>query len=339
MLQIAVGVVVNARGEVLIAKRPPGVHLAGMWEFPGGKVEGGENVLQALARELREELGITLQGARPLLKTVHAYAEKTVLLDVWRVDKWRGEALGLEGQEVRWIAAERLGEYAFPPADLPIISAIRLPPLYLISPEPGADLKRFFATLEACLEAGVRLLQLRSELFTGEQYRLLAGEVKRLCGVYGARLLLNASPGEAASLDAHGVHLNSVRLLQLQERPLPRDFWVAASCHNAMEVEHAVRIGADFVVVSPVQPTPSHPEVDPIGWDGLGELIERSTIPVYALGGMQPGHMDQAWEAGGQGLAMISGIWNAADPGAAVRRCYGQVHWREQLTPLPYLAH
>ena len=228
-LHIAVGVVVNAQDQVLIALRPQGVHLAGMWEFPGGKVEAGENVLQALVRELREELGITLQGARPLLKTLHRYPEKTVLLDVWRVDKWAGKAVGLEGQEVRWVAPAQLGEYPFPAADLPIISAVRLPPLYLISPEPGADLKRFFSTLEACLEAGVRLLQLRSELLTGAQYRLLAGEVRRLCSAYGARLLVNASPGEAVSLDAHGVHLNSARLLQLQERPLNSAFWVAAS--------------------------------------------------------------------------------------------------------------
>lgn len=338
-LHIAVGVVVNPRGEVLIARRPPGVHLAGLWEFPGGKAEQGEHVLQALARELREEVGISLHGARPLLRTLHHYPEKSVLLDVWRVERWQGHAAGLEGQEIRWVPPDRLGELEFPPADLPIIAAVRLPPLYLISAEPGTDIRRFFTTLEACLEAGVRLLQLRSRLLKGEPYRLLVGEVKRLCAAYGARLLVNASPGEAVSLDAHGVHLNSARLLQLQERPLSAEFWVAASCHNAMEVEHAVRVGVDFVVVSPVQPTPSHPDAEPIGWEGLSALTERATVPVYALGGMQPGHMDQAWEAGGQGIAMISGIWNAPEPGAAVRRCYSQVHWREQLADLPYVTH
>lgn len=339
ILHIAVGVVINPQGKVLIALRPKGVHLGGLWEFPGGKVEQGEHVLQALARELREEVGITLKGARPLLRTLHQYPEKTVLLDVWRVEKWTGRAVGLEGQDIRWVAADHLGDYQFPEADLPIISAVRLPPLYLISGEPAADLNRFFSTLESCLEAGVRLLQLRSLVLKGDAYRLLASEVKRLCAAFDARVLVNASPGEAVSLDAHGVHLNSARLLQLQERPLSGDFWVAASCHNAMEVEHAVRIGVDFVVVSPVQPTRSHPDADPIGWEGLSALAQRSTVPVYALGGMRPGDMDQAWEAGGQGIAMISGIWNAPEPGTAVRRCYSQVHWREQLADLPFPAH
>ena len=123
-VHVAVGVIVNADNHILIALRPTHVHQGGLWEFPGGKVEADETVQQALARELREELGVESTEFRPLVEIRHDYEDKSVFLDVWWVDSFEGQATGLEGQEVRWVSADQLGSYAFPAANKPIVEAI-----------------------------------------------------------------------------------------------------------------------------------------------------------------------------------------------------------------------
>lgn len=122
-LHVAVGVIRNPRGEILISRRPPDVHQGGLWEFPGGKVEPGESVIQALERELLEELGIRIASCRALLEVAHDYLDKAVLLDVWLVESFRGEPAGREGQALAWCLPERLHRYRFPAANTAIVDA------------------------------------------------------------------------------------------------------------------------------------------------------------------------------------------------------------------------
>lgn len=323
-VHVAVGIISDQHGRVLIGRRPRGTHLQGLWEFPGGKLRAGEDVIGGLQRELREEIGIQVQPGQPLIQIHHQYPDRSVMLDVWRVASWRGQVHSVEGQDLAWVSLDGLKAYSFPEPDIAIVTALRLPALYLISPEPGQDPKAFLSGLEALLDAGVRLFQLRTKVMSVQGLRSLAREVVRLCDRYSSHLMVNTSPGEAVYLDAHGVHLTSARLLQLSERPLPKRYWVAASCHNFTEVEHACRIGADFIVLSPVCPSPSHPRAEPLGWQKFRRLVAGARIPVFALGGLGPGHMTQAWQAGAQGLAMISSVWGARDPGAVVRDCLRQ---------------
>ena len=124
-VHVAVGIVADASGAILIARRPDHTHQGGLWEFPGGKVEADETVATALQRELQEELGITVQAAEPWLQVRHAYTDKTVLLDVWRVKAWRGEPHGREGQPLRWASPAELTDFTFPAADEPIIARLR----------------------------------------------------------------------------------------------------------------------------------------------------------------------------------------------------------------------
>lgn len=126
IVHVAVGVLIDPlTGAVLVARRPEHVHQGGFWEFPGGKVEVGETVITALQRELREELGIELDSAEPLLQVSHAYPEKTVLLDVWRVNAYRGEPHGREGQPLAWLKPRDMLKSDFPAADAPIIERLR----------------------------------------------------------------------------------------------------------------------------------------------------------------------------------------------------------------------
>ena len=127
-VHVVAGVLVDAADRVLIAQRPAGKHMAGGWEFPGGKLEPGEERLGGLARELREELGITLSGIpRPLIRVRHAYASREVLLDIWVVKRFSGEPRGLDGQALRWCTQDELATADLLPADRTIVRALRLP--------------------------------------------------------------------------------------------------------------------------------------------------------------------------------------------------------------------
>ena len=119
----------DASGRVLIAQRPPGKHLAGRWEFPGGKVAEGEDELAALARELREELGVEVTAARPLMRLEHSYGDRDVELSLWIVERYRGTPSALDGQGLKWVAPASLGREDLLEADRPFVEALRdLPP-------------------------------------------------------------------------------------------------------------------------------------------------------------------------------------------------------------------
>jgi 8-oxo-dGTP diphosphatase len=124
LVQVAVGVILDSDQNVLITRRAQNAHQGGLWEFPGGKVEAGETLSLALARELREELGIAIGCTSALLEVRHDYGDKTVLLDVHVVWEFSGVAQGLENQPLAWVAPADLSGYAFPEANLPIVVAI-----------------------------------------------------------------------------------------------------------------------------------------------------------------------------------------------------------------------
>ncbi len=124
-VHVAVGVISDGAGRILIARRPAHLHQGGLWEFPGGKVEPDESVEQALCRELLEELAIRIEAPQPLLNVEHDYTDKAVCLDVWWVESFRGEPRGQEGQPVQWVAIDTLHEFEFPAANQPIVAAIQ----------------------------------------------------------------------------------------------------------------------------------------------------------------------------------------------------------------------
>ena len=279
-------------------------------------MEPGETAAQALARELHEELGITPLNLRPLIRVPHRYPKQAVLLDVWRVDAFSGTAEGREGQPLRWVALEELTSIPMPAANRPVANALRLPPYYLITPEPEQEGSSLDG-LEACLKSGMRLAQLRARQLSARSFRNLARDSLALCRAYGASLLLNT--GLDLDLDlvqdlgADGVHLTSARLRELRQRPLPRSRWVGASCHDAVELAIAAHLGVDFAVLSPVMPTRSHPHARALGWERFQALVEQCPFPVYALGGLGPADLDQALSCGGHGVAGISAFWRTRD--------------------------
>lgn len=307
VLHVAVGVIRNLEGDVLIAKRAVELHQGGLWEYPGGKVELGETVEQALKRELFEELGIQVDYARPLIKTGHTYPDRKVLLDVWMVEAFSGEPHGKEQQPVRWVPVLQLKDYSFPEANWPIRRAVELPSLYGIldvhKSESDAEIVK---KLIAILESSCALIQLRGKALERGRFLEVARLVKENCVRYKAKLLLNCSPDLLDEVGAEGVHLSSHRLALFNSRPLNGQFLVSASCHNLEEIEQACRLRVDFIVLSPVLKTASHPEASSLGWKGFESLVKSCSVPVYALGGMQFSDMTVAQRLGAQGVAGIA---------------------------------
>lgn len=314
MIHVMAGVMVDATGRVLLAQRPPGKHLAGLWEFPGGKLEPGELPGSGLIRELREELGVTAEVAEPLIRVPWQYDDRHLLLDTWMVRRWEGEAASLEGQALQWLAPSMVDPEMLAPADRPILQALRLPSRYPVTP---ADLvpEAFGTCAEMLREAlvhGERLIQLRLPLWSVPLVRKLASELVPLARQLDATLVLNSDVEGACELGKGvGVQLKASQLMVLNERPLPLSQLVGASCHDAAELARASSLRADFATLSPVTATASHPDVAPMGWEAFQCLAEEASLPVYALGGMQAADAVQAGALGGQGVAGIRGFWGA----------------------------
>lgn len=125
VVRVVAAALYDEHGRVLIAERPPGKHMSGRWEFPGGKIEPGESEPQALARELREELGIEVVAAHPELTLRHDYPEKRVQVSMWIVDRYTGEPRGLDGQQLKWVAPAALTDEDVLEADKPFIEALQ----------------------------------------------------------------------------------------------------------------------------------------------------------------------------------------------------------------------
>ncbi len=308
-LHIAVGVIRDAEGRVLISERKADCAYAGQWEFPGGKCEPGEPVETALARELDEELGIHVRSARPLIRLSHCYPDRSVLLDTWEVTIWSGRPEGREGQRIDWVTPSGLDHYPMLAANLPILRATQLPSRYLITPDPGPDLDGFLRVLARSLRSGLRMVRLRAPAVADGAYEALARSCLPLCRQFGARLLLDRRPDWVMGLGADGLHLSAAEATKLRERPLAKDYLLAASCHDRAELEQAVKLGCDFAVLGPIKATPSHPQARPLGWSEFASMVGELPLPVYGIGGLVTADVAEAWQHRAQGIAAIRAFW------------------------------
>jgi 8-oxo-dGTP diphosphatase len=319
--QVAVGLLRDARGRVLIARRSAGQHLSGRWEFPGGKLHSGETPHVALARELAEELGIAALTQRPWLSVAHDYPAHAgrpalrVVLHARVVTRWRGRAHGREGQALRWAQPADIRPEQMPAANRALLAALRLPEVYQITGPcaPGEE-GEFLRRLECGRAAGVRLVCLRCPGLPDADYLALARAALARLGER-AQVLLHDRPHLVTPAGAHGVHLSARAAAALRARPAGT--WVGASCHNAGELAAARALGADFAVLGPVRPTASHPGAPALGWARFAELAANAGLPVYALGGLHPGRAVHARRLGGQGVAVLGALWRAGPAMAA----------------------
>jgi 8-oxo-dGTP diphosphatase len=307
VIEVSAAVLQRPDGSFLLAQRPEDKIWAGYWEFPGGKVEPGETPYHALVRELHEELGIEVETAYPWITRVFTYPHATVRLNFFRVTAWSGEPHPHEGQQFSWQLPTKVIVDPILPANAPILRALELPSLYAISNAVELGVEEFMRRLEIALGNGLRLVQLREKNLSRDELRELARRVLALAHAHGAKVLLNGDAALAQEVGADGVQLTGAQLAQLSERPAVD--WCAASCHNAEELRRAEALGCDFALLSPVLPTLSHPGAPHLGWDNFAAIAAGSSIPVYALGGLNHGDMQRAWQHGAHGIALLRQAW------------------------------
>ena len=150
---------------------------------------------------------------------------------------------------------------------------------------------------------------LRAKHLADDRFIDVARSMQEFCHTHNIFLTLNTSVELANELDVDGLHLSSARLMAMESREQFSGRWLSASCHNEEELAKAQELAVDFVTLSPVAVTTSHPDTPPMGWERFTELVAETTLPVYALGGMGEHTLHQAWGAGAQGVAAISAWW------------------------------
>lgn len=343
-VDVAAGLILRPDGELLLAERPGDKPWSGWWELPGGKIEPGETVLQALARELKEELDIEVTRATRWVTHIHEYPKNIVRLSFCKVTGWNGTPTGIEGQSLAWVQTRRpLKIGPLLPATEPPLRWLQLPDQYLITSIGSSQaLPGFIAKLKTALADNPMLVQFREPKWAhaADQAEVRAGldAVLEVCREAGTPCLINSVHPEAWWPLADGVHLRAVDAADfasgsrvadtgvLHAPPPPangvdpnsREYaltrvdahlrpkrLLGVSAHTAHDLSVARALRADFAVLGHVLDTPSHPGKTALGWQGFEALALEAGVPVYAIGGQSAATLPTAQKHGAHGIAGI----------------------------------
>lgn len=302
MIEVAAAVIQRPDGAFLLAQRPAGKVYAGYWEFPGGKIEPGEPAGKALARELHEELGIDIGPAYPWITRVFTYPHGTVRLQFFKVFAWTNQPHPREDQAIAW--QEPGAPMAAPmlPANAPVLASLALPTEYAITNAAQYGVAEMLARLDRRLQQGLKMVQIRERALDEPNRKLFTARAIGLAHRHGCKVLV-----KSAFAGADGLHLTAAELMKLKQKP---PGLAAASCHTRAELDRAMQLQLDFAVLGPVRGMSTADKPPALGWDRFRELAALSSIPIYAIGGLRPADMKDAWRAGAHGLAMIRGSWS-----------------------------
>ncbi len=307
---VAIGIIQNSKQQVLVSRRKAESHLGGLLEFPGGKVEKNESPTDALKRELFEELNIDVLDITPLIQIPYSYPNRNVLLDTFLVNEYHGNIIANEKQAIMWESVYSLDVKQFPVANIGILNALKLPTLFAVTPDFSEDVDFISHFVEVISNSKIEIIQLRSHSLNDQEYAALLDKCVRLCNKTKVKLIANRIGKIVKQPGADGIHLTSKKLLSTQTRPLSKEYLVGASCHNLQEIEHANKLGLDYIFIGPVIEKQQDISMKTLGMDGFSELTLSSQIPSYAIGGLQFDDVEKSILNGGQGVAAIRAIWN-----------------------------
>ncbi|QJR13868.1 Nudix family hydrolase [Usitatibacter palustris] len=298
--EVAAAVIENPDGTFLLAQRPEGKAYPGYWEFPGGKIEAGEDARAALVRELEEELGIRATALTPWITRIHKYTHAHVRLHFLRVTAWEGEPRPLEDQAIAWQRIGATNVSPMLPANAPILAALALPAVMIVSDAEGLGIDAWIAKLTERALVEPVLVQVREKGMGWQPLQHMISRALARAGSVGARIVVNSDCG--AFPQASGVHLTSKALMAATARP--EGDLVGASAHDERELDQAAKIGVDYAVVGPVKATPSHAGVAPISWERFAALARERPMPIYAIGGLTRADLVEARRHGAHGVAL-----------------------------------
>lgn len=288
-IHVIAGALFDASGRVLIAQRPRGRHMAGRWEFPGGKLGFGEDRLEGLKRELAEELGVSIRSARPLIRLYHNYNDRRVLLDFWRVIEYSGTPKGLDSQALAWVKSDELPAHDLLEADRAMVTALRLPQLARVIAAPaqlaalsGSEAQTIFWHIAESPATQLDTAVVKSARAAGHRVFALGDGVEpiRIAAAAGA---------DGAVLRRHGQNLHVDR---------QGAFLVGVVCEDEAGALEAIGEGAHFLVVAPQRGPMPHRELE--------HLCGVVGIPVFAGWYPDARRLEQLQMAGAHGCAVIT---------------------------------
>lgn len=331
-LHVAAALIENTQQQFLLASRPHDKSWGGWWELPGGKIEANETPLEAVIRELEEELGIQVTAVTPWVVYEHEYPNTRVQLNFCRVTAWQGTPRGIEGQELGWFSAEEAlkGPLQLLPAAFPPLRWSQLPTRYVLTDLRNPDhVDDWLAQLTQAHSRGSDMMvqfreaewQQRAEQSPREAETLAAAWQACLttCRQLGIPCVVNSRHPQAWWAEADGVQLRAIDAAQYAAQvaeplksdvahadpvlPIPSHVKVGVSVHNEAELAAAQRLNAQFVVIGHVLPTPSHPNQTPLEWSGFQALAQAAQRPAYAIGGQNSDSLATAFASGAHGVA------------------------------------
>ncbi len=240
---------------------------------------------------------------RPWIAYEHAFPTKRVRLQFFRVDEWKGNPRGLEGQRLAWADPAAPCVAPLLPSNVRVLRALGLPPICLVA-EPRSEQARqsFLAELPALLARGFRLIHIRDPHASPDQRVAFARRVHAAAHPFGGNVLFSGSAIEARRAGVTALHSTAKYLHRLLERP-PVPLW-GVSCHSAADLDRAALLGADFALLSPVEPSEGHEQRAALGWSTLEQLSQTAPIPIFAEGVLTVSELAKARRAGAAGIAI-----------------------------------
>ena len=314
--EVAVAVFLKPDGTFLLSSRPEGKPYAGYWEFPGGKIELGESIRDALVRELIEELNVTITRTTPWFTFMMHYTHATVRLHCWRVTAWQGEMRGMERQQFAWQQLNANHELTVTPTlpgCVPIFKALALPLIYGRA-DPGEMSTESYLqhlrlswshnasnappVLEFESSNNKPMIQLHANNLSavmGAAHAVFVERVQKLAHEAGIKMLIGGDISLAKNIGTDGVQLNAIQLYSLTERP---DFaLVGVTVSTREELLLAAKWQCDFAVMELADT--SH-----FNWSAFAELIQATPLPCYASGALTTNDLAIAITHGAHGIVI-----------------------------------
>lgn len=299
LIRVVVAIIKDEKNRVLITQRMADRVQPHLWEFPGGKITLYETGLQALKREIFEEVDIKIEKAMPFMQLHHDYKDYSVWLDIWQVEKYTGTARGKEGQNIAWVESDRLKSYQFLDANKNIFKALALAKFHKKIPSEY-KVEGYLQSIKKAKEDGFDQIELDAQNLSPKDYKKLIEEATSLSNALNLKLILFDTFDklqEFPQLD--GISMKAKDLLKQKSRPVSSDKLFCLWCKDKEDIKVAELLEADFIILSPILNIENG-----LGWSKFQRIANSTNLPIYAYGKIDASMFSRVRALGGIGCLL-----------------------------------